>query len=214
MKSVAVDLPSVKSAKAGLKQDADHVESVLDGVDGEVVLVGHSYGGAVVTQAGVHPSVHQLIYVSAFALDEGESCVDNDLEGGEGGSDLDAAIRPGDGVMTLDPELAIPALFADCTEEVARAAVARLRPQAIAGPAGVVTAVAWRHVPATYVVCTEDHAVVPALQRSAAARVRDGRRHADEPLAVSQPPRARRRSPRRERPRLVNTRDTSCEVGQ
>src|SRR5436853_7049381 len=83
--SVAVDLPSVSSASATLADDVACVRAALDAVDGEALLVGHSYGGVVVTDAGRHPAVAHLAYVTAFALEPGESANENPLTGGEGG---------------------------------------------------------------------------------------------------------------------------------
>jgi pimeloyl-ACP methyl ester carboxylesterase len=125
----------------------------------------------VVTEAGVHPAVGHLVYLTAFALEPGESAGENSLAGGEGGGALETAFRVGDGVLTLDPDLAIPALFHDCDPDAARAAVDRLRPQSLEALRGKVTVAAWREKPATYVVCTEDRAIVPGLQRSNAARI-------------------------------------------
>src|SRR6185369_14343612 len=66
--ALAVDLPG--------HGDAAHVSSVLDSLDGPVVLAGHAYGGAVITEAGSHPAVAHLVYLSGMALDDGESCSD------------------------------------------------------------------------------------------------------------------------------------------
>jgi pimeloyl-ACP methyl ester carboxylesterase len=135
------------------------------------VLVGHSYGGAVITEAGVHASVAHLVYLTAFALEIGESPARNNLEGGAGGTALDAAMQFGDGVLTLDPELAVEAFYHDCEPEVARAAVNRLRPQSLNALQSDVTAAAWRDKPATYVVCTDDRGLTTELQRANAARI-------------------------------------------
>src|SRR5207302_1944698 len=73
--TTAVDLPSRSDPLGDLHGDAAHVRSVLDASAGEVVLVGHSYGGAVITGAGTHDAVAHLVYLCAFALDKGESCM-------------------------------------------------------------------------------------------------------------------------------------------
>jgi pimeloyl-ACP methyl ester carboxylesterase len=169
-RSVVVDLPSVSSPHAGLRDDAACVRDTLDSLTDDAVLVGHSYGGSVVTEAGVHAKVAHLVYLTAFALEVGESPVANNLSGG-GGSLLDDAIRIGDGVVTLDAELAIPALYHDCDADVARRAVRRLRPQSLDALQDTVTVAAWREKPATYVICTEDRAIMPALQRANADRI-------------------------------------------
>jgi len=168
---VAVDLPSVAYADATIHDDAAYVRGALDAVNGEVVLVGHSYGGGVITEAGVHPNVAHLVYLSAFVLDVGESAQENTLEGGDGPSDLLPAIAFGDSVLTIKPEGAVAAFYHDCTPDDAQAAIERLRPESLAALAGKVEAAAWREKPATYVVCTDDRALPVALQRSNAARV-------------------------------------------
>ena len=170
-RSIAVDLPSVSSTGATLADDAACVRAALDAVHGEALLVGHSYGGGVVTEAGVHPAVAHIAYLTAFALEPGESVTENALTGGEGGTAVDNAIRLADGVITIDTEGAIPAFFHDCPDAVARDAAARLRPMSLAALQGKVARAAWREKPATYAVCTDDRALTEALQRSAAARI-------------------------------------------
>ncbi len=168
---VVVDLPSVSHGNATLHDDADYVRGALDSIEGESVLLGHSYGGAVISAAGVHPNVAHLVYLCAFALDVGESAQKNSLTGGDDVGELGAAIVFGDGVLTVSPEHAVAAFYHDCEPEIATAAVERLRPQSLAALGGEVDAAAWRVKPATYVVCTDDRALPVALQRSNAARI-------------------------------------------
>ena len=76
--ATALDLPGHgedEGALGDLHADAARVRETLDELGGAVVLVGHSYGGAVITEAGTHPAVQHLVYIAAFALDAGESCV-------------------------------------------------------------------------------------------------------------------------------------------
>jgi pimeloyl-ACP methyl ester carboxylesterase len=169
--SVAVDLPSVSSRAANLQDDAACVREALDHIAGDVALVGHSYGGAVITEAGAHPAVAHLVYLTAFALEVGESAAKNDLTGGESATALNKAMQFGDGVLTLEPETAIEAFYHDCSADEARASVNRLRPQSLNALQGEATQAAWREKPATYVVCTDDRALPTALQRSNAARI-------------------------------------------
>ena len=170
-RSVAVDLPSMSSASATLADDIACVCAALDAVDGEALLVGHSYGGVVVTDAGRHPAVAHVAYITAFALESGESANENTLTGGEGVTTLADAIMVGDGVTRVDPDLAVPAFFHDCPPAVARDAANRLRPMSLTAMQGKVEGAAWREKPATYVVCTDDRAIPVPLQRSNAARV-------------------------------------------
>lgn len=177
----AVDNPSVLDPGATLHDDADAVRALLDRAHGDVVLVGHSYGGAVVSDAGVHPAVRRLVFLTAFVLDEGESVSENTLHGGEAGTELDAAVVLDGGLVRLDPELAIPAFYHDCAPADAKDAAGRLRPQSLASFAAPARAAAWRHKDTTYALCTDDRAVAPALQRACAARVDgDGGRRAVE----------------------------------
>lgn len=170
-RATAVDLPSVSSATATLADDVACVRAALDAVENDALLVGHSYGGVVVTDAGRHPAVAHLAYLTAFALEPGESANENTLTGGEGGTALNDAIRVGDGVLTIDADDAVPAFFHDCVPEIARDAANRLRPMSLAALQGKVGGAAWREKPATYAVCTEDRALPVPLQRSNAARI-------------------------------------------
>ena len=166
--SVAVDLPG-----PDLHADADHVRGVLDGIDGPVVLAGHSYGGAVITDAGAHDAVERLAYIAAFALDDGETVAHVDLPGGELG-ELMGAVRFGDdGSMTLDLGAAGPILYGDCTPADTERALSLLRPQSMACMSQPARAVAWRQHPATYAVCGADRTVPPGFQRAMAERIPD-----------------------------------------
>jgi pimeloyl-ACP methyl ester carboxylesterase len=168
--NVAVDNPSVAQAPADLAADGDNLARVLDAVDGPVLLVGHSYGGAVITDAGVHPKVERLLYVTAFALDDGESVEVSNLSGGND-VQLSERLRPGNAVIDVDRDRARQLLFHDCDAAVAADAVAKLRPMSAAAIEGVPRRIAWREKPATYVVCMDDRLLPVALQQSNAKRI-------------------------------------------
>src|SRR4051794_8913459 len=123
---IALDNPSVARAPSSLHDDAANVRGVLDALDGPVVLVGHSYGGAVVTEAGVHPNVQHVVYLAAFAIDAGESVAFNELEGGETTKLGEAMEFDGD-LVHVDPARATEFFFHDCAPADAAAAVAQLR---------------------------------------------------------------------------------------
>ena len=120
-----------------LHGDAARVREVLDQLDGDCVLLGHSYGGAVITEAGVHPAVRHLVYLSAFALDAGESCMAAAVDESaalnisyDGQPNLaDAFVWNDDGTITLKPDGAAACLFHDCDAETTAWAIARLGPQ-------------------------------------------------------------------------------------
>jgi pimeloyl-ACP methyl ester carboxylesterase len=158
--TVAVDLPLTS-----LADDVAVTRAALDEVAGPVVLCGHSYGGVVVTEAGVHPRVRHLVYVCAFAIAEGRSAaaaVDDEVPG----TGLEEALRfDDDGRVSMDREGARRAFYLDCAPEEADAALDLLRPTALSCLGGTTTVAAWRTRPSTYAVCTEDRAVHPELQR-------------------------------------------------
>lgn len=178
--SLAVDLPGHGASTAPLSDlygDAQHVADVVSLQARPVVLVGHSYGGAVITEAaariaaaGVGPVEH-LVYLCAFALDDGESIGTLLATLPRVPVDLNAAVRPGEeGTTVLDPETAIPALYNACPPEVARAAAARLSPQPRVTFAQPVSGSPRRTIASTYVVCTDDRSIAPAHQEAMAAR--------------------------------------------
>jgi pimeloyl-ACP methyl ester carboxylesterase len=168
--TAAVDNPSVTRPGSDLHADGDNLRTALDAISGPIVLVGHSYGGAVITDAGTHPNVEHLVYLTAFPLDTGESVMENDLHGGEE-MKLGESLRFDGDVVSVDPARAVEFFFHDCAPDVADAAAARLEPMSLAAMRSVTRGVAWRDVPSTYVVCTDDRALPVALQRSCAARI-------------------------------------------
>jgi len=167
--TAAVDNPSVAAPGSDLRADGDNLRAALDAINGPVVLVGHSYGGAVVSDAGAHAHVEQLVFLTALPLDVGESAMENALVGGDDTKLPEAMVFDGD-VITVEPSRVVEFFFHDCSPAVAAAAAAQLRPMSLAAMAGVSRAAAWREKPSTYVVCTDDRAIPVALQRSAAQR--------------------------------------------
>ncbi|SHN46738.1 alpha/beta fold hydrolase [Cryptosporangium aurantiacum] len=165
VQSVAVELPLTD-----LDADVAAVRAVLDRVEGPAVLVGHSYGGAVITAAGVHPAVRHLLYVAAFQLDQGESV--SRLLPGESfpQTRLAEAMRVGETEVDVDPVLGPQLLYSDAPAEITAVAASRLRPVGRALFRGVPTPIAWRSTPSTYLVCGEDRVVHPELQRAMARR--------------------------------------------
>ncbi len=181
VKAVAIDLPGHGSDPGPLTDlhgDADRVREALDRIDGPVVLLGHSYGGAVITEAGDHPAVVHLVYLCALILDDGESCVSaaaaeagTDRISHDGRPDLGAGIVADEhGTGSLDPSVAAACLYNDCDPATVEWAVARLGPQPLITLRQTPTALAWRDKPSTYVVCANDMAIHPDLQRILAER--------------------------------------------
>jgi pimeloyl-ACP methyl ester carboxylesterase len=159
-----------------LHGDAAHVGAVLDGIDGDVVLVGHSYGGAVITEAGVHPSVTHLVYLCALALDHGESCGRAAVEetaklAHQGRPSLaEGWVTHPDGTTSLAATTATACLYNDCDVDTVDWALGLLGPHPMANLGQTPSAVAWRQRPSTYVVCSNDQAIHPGLQQVLARR--------------------------------------------
>lgn len=179
---IAVDLPGRGDncePLADLHGDAQAVTTVLDAVGGPIVLVGHSYGGAVVTEAGVHGRVRELVYVAAFNLEQGETIAYAAAEEARAAR-LDHSGRPklGDALVSDDDgettsvraDMAVPLFYNTCEADAAAWAVARLGRHRMANFAQEAATCGWRDRPSTYVICREDNAVHPDLQRILARR--------------------------------------------
>lgn len=158
-----VDLPLTD-----LTEDAAAVTAVLDAVDGPVILLGHSYGGAVITVAGNHPSVERLVYLTALGPDAGELGSGGPMTIGEG---FLTTMRVGDdGVPFIAPEHAAQVFYPDVDPQEAERWAANLRPGHTGGSV-IVEAAAWRSRPSTYVVCTDDPILLVDGQRAVAQRM-------------------------------------------
>jgi pimeloyl-ACP methyl ester carboxylesterase len=162
----------------GLGSDAGYIASVAGQIDGPVMLAGHSYGGAVITAAGsLAGNIVGLVYVAAFALDEGESALD--ICGRFPGGQLMSALRPatfpgldGDpGVeLYIDREVFPRVFAADLPYRAAAAAAAAQRPIAAAAFAAKPVSAAWKTTPSWYVIATADQLIPPEAQHFMAQR--------------------------------------------
>jgi hypothetical protein len=129
----------------------------------------------------VHPSVNHLVYLCAMALDGGESCMAAAVEESTGLSHegrpslVDGMISRADGATTLTPAAVATCLYNDCDSDTVAWATARLGPQPMNNLGQTPAAVAWRQRPSTYVVCSDDQAIHPGLQRIFARRCTDTR---------------------------------------
>ncbi|MEW2516416.1 alpha/beta hydrolase [Streptomyces sp. NPDC046870] len=181
----------------GLASDAAYVASVAAQIDGPVVLVGHSYGGALITVAGTTENVVGLVYVAAYALEEGESL--GELQGRFPLSPLVSNLKqwtypvPGGepAVEVTIAEDAFPSVFAaDVPAEVTKVLAAAQRPLAAAAFEETASAAAWRTKPSWALVAGADNAINPEVERFGAKRAGattveiEGASHA---VAVSQP---------------------------
>ncbi|HVB90605.1 MAG TPA: alpha/beta hydrolase [Acidimicrobiales bacterium] len=181
IEAVAIDLPGHgrdPGVLGDLNQDAARVHEMLDRLGGGVVLVGHSYGGAVITQAGNHGAVAHLVYLAAFPLQMDESCASTAAHEPEarhityeGRPNVGSGFVVGpNGTITLDPVVAAECLYNRCDPDLVRWAVAQLGPQPLITFQQSPTTEAWRSKASTYAVCADDMVVHPDLQRILARR--------------------------------------------
>ena len=151
-----------------LDDDVAAVRAVLDTCDGPVTLLGHSYGGAVVTVAGSHPNVERLVLLAALAPDDGENASGGPVEIG---ADFISALLFGeDGTTSVDPDRAAAVFYPDASPADAQRWASQLRPGNTGGSV-TVTDPAWRSRSTTYIVCGDDPIIMASSQRELAARV-------------------------------------------
>jgi pimeloyl-ACP methyl ester carboxylesterase len=158
----------------GLSSDAASLQSFVSAIDGPVVLVGHSYGGAVITQASPALSnVKALVYLAAFAIDEGESGAG--IQENFPPSLLAANARPtayDAPDVFIDYDLFRATFCADLPVGVAAVLAATQRPLAGAALAEPATAVGWKTIPSWFLISDHDGAIHPDLQRFMAERMK------------------------------------------
>jgi pimeloyl-ACP methyl ester carboxylesterase len=155
--------------KGSLSADTAAVQTVSDSLPEPPIVLGHSYGGSVIT--GLRGPGH-LVYLAAFVPDVGESAATL----GGASPQLQDAINPEpDGSTSLYPDRAAGTLYGDCPEPLAAWAVGLLRAQASGCGRGIPERHSWKHAASTYIVCTQDRAIDQVLQRKMASRCTDVR---------------------------------------
>ena len=160
----------VQNPTLSLEGDAAATRQILDAQDGPAVLVGHSYGGAVITEAGTHPNVAALVYVCAFAPDKDES-VGTLIAGFPAGGPQPPILPPKDGFLFLDRDKFHASFAADLPAGLAAFMADSQVPWGVDAPAGPITDPAWRTRPSWYLVATEDRMIPPPAQHAMAGRI-------------------------------------------
>lgn len=159
----------VQNPTLSLAGDVAATRRILDGLDGPAVLVGHSYGGAVITEAGNHPNVAALAYITAFAPDKGES-VNSLIADPPPGAPVPPILPPKDGFLFLDRDKFAASFAADLAPAQAQFMADSQVPWGVDALGGAITEPAWRTRPSWYLIVTEDRMIPPPAQRAMAER--------------------------------------------
>jgi pimeloyl-ACP methyl ester carboxylesterase len=154
----------VQNPTFSLADDVAVTKRALATQDGPVILVGHSYGGVVITEAGNDPKVAGLVYIAAFAPDKGES-VSALIKDPPPGAPVPPILPPQDGYLFLDKTKFAASFAADVSPDVAEFMADSQVPWGVEALAGAITQPAWRTKPSWYLVSTEDKMIPPAAQR-------------------------------------------------
>ena len=163
------DVSIVQNPTLSLSDDVEVTKRVLDQKSGPVILVGHSYGGVVITEAGNHSSVAALVYVTAFAPDKGES-VQTLIANPPPGAAVPPILPPVAGFLMLDRAKFAESFAADLRPEQSAFMADSQVPWGVNAAGGAVTSPAWRKKPTWYLVATDDKMIPPPAQRAMAER--------------------------------------------
>ncbi len=154
----------VQNQTLSLQSDVETTHNVLDLQDGPAILVGHSYGGAVITEAGRHERVAGLVYIAAFAPDAGES-VNTLIADPPPGAPVPPILPPVDGFLFLDREKFAHSFAADLSAEDAAFMADSQVPWGVDALGGAISEPAWRSRPSWYLVASDDRMIPPPAQR-------------------------------------------------
>jgi len=169
LKRDAYNVVVVQNPTLSLADDVAVTKRAIASQDGRVLLVGHSYGGAVITEAGTDPRVAGLVYIAAFAPDKGES-VSSLIKDPLPGAPVPPILPPQDGFLFLDQAKFHFSFAADVDPEAAAFMAASQVPWGIGALAGTITEPAWKTKPSWYLVATEDRMIPPPAQRMMSKR--------------------------------------------
>jgi pimeloyl-ACP methyl ester carboxylesterase len=169
LKKQGYNVTVVQNSTTSLADDVATTKRAITTQDGPVILVGHSYGGAVITEAGNDPRVVGLVYIAAFAPDRGES-VSSLIKNPPPGAPVPPILPPVDGYLMLD-KAKFPASFAgDVSPEEAAFMADSQVPWSVNALGGAVTEPAWKAKPSWYLLTTEDRMIPPDAQRQMSKR--------------------------------------------
>jgi pimeloyl-ACP methyl ester carboxylesterase len=159
----------VQNPTLSLEGDVAATNRVIDAQSEPVTLVGHSYGGAVITEAGTNPNVAALVYIAAFVPDKDES-VNTLIADPPPGAPVPPILPPEDGFLYLDKEKFHDSFAGDVSDEEAEFMADSQVPWGVDALGGTISEPAWRNKPSWYLVATEDRMIPPPAQRQMSER--------------------------------------------
>ena len=163
LKARGYNVSIVGCPNTGVEDDVAATKRVLDRQEGPIILVGHSYGGAVVTMAGIASNVVGLVYVAAFSPDKGETL--GKLSNSYPADPLNGILPPKDGFLWYDAAKLHSGFCADLSKKEADFIAAAQVPVAVSSFSYVFDDIAWKTKPSWHIVATEDHSLQPDLER-------------------------------------------------
>ncbi|HXY30390.1 MAG TPA: alpha/beta hydrolase [Gemmatimonadaceae bacterium] len=171
LRKVGYNVAVVQNPTISLTGDVAATRSVIKAQSGPVILVGHSYGGAVITEAGNDPKVAALVYITAFAPDNGES-VGTLIANPAPGAPVPPILPPRDGFLYLDKEKFAASFAADVEPKRAAFMAESQVPWGLEALNGSITQAAWKTKPSWYLVAADDRMIPPDAQRFMSKRAR------------------------------------------
>ena len=171
LKGKGYNVVVVQNPTKSLAEDVTFTKSTIDSLKSQVVLVGHSYGSVVITEAGTHPRVTDLVYIAAFAPDKGES-VSSLIANPPPGAPVPPILPPQDGYLFLDRAKFAASFAADVDPDMASFMADSQVPWGVDALAGAVSEPAWKTKPSYYLVASDDKMIPPPAQRKMAERAK------------------------------------------
>ena len=169
LKKDGYNVTIVQNPTISLADDVTVTKRALAGQDGPVILVGHSYGGVVVSEAGTDEKVKAVVYIAAFAPDKGES-ISTLIANPPAGAPVPPILPPVDGFLFLDKAKFAESFAADVDAATASFMADSQVPWGVEALTGAVTDPAWKSKPSYYLVAADDHMIPPPAQRKMAER--------------------------------------------
>ncbi|MFJ3841716.1 alpha/beta fold hydrolase [Streptomyces sp. NPDC090054] len=160
----------VQNPTLSLEGDVAAAQQVIDRLPGPVTLVGHSYGGVVITEAGNHPKVNALVYIAAFAPDKGES-VSTLIADPPPGAPVPPILPPDQGFLFLDRDKFVDSFAGDLPRAQAEFMADSQVPWGVDALGGTVSQPAWRTKRAWYLIATDDRMIPPPAQHAMSERI-------------------------------------------